>query len=134
MRILGLDIGTKRIGAAVSDALRMTAQGLETIGRNDAAALEGVVKENDISEIVVGLPLNMDGTKGERARDAESFAAALREKFPVPVRLWDERLSTASAESYMIRGGLSRAKRRRLNDRAAAQIILQGYLDATAHR
>jgi putative Holliday junction resolvase len=134
MRILGLDVGSKRIGVAVSDALKITAQGLETVQRGDMAALESVIKENDVVEIVVGLPLNMDGTKGQRAEDAERFAEGLKEKFSLPVKMWDERLSTASAERFMIKGDLSRAKRKKLNDRAAAQIILQSYLDAISHQ
>ena len=130
MRILGLDVGDKRIGLAVSDALGITAQGLETIGRGDSGSFERVLREYEITEIVVGLPLNMDGTKGVRAEGAALFAEGLRNKYSVPVRLWDERLSTAHAEREMIRGDLSRRKRKGLSDMVAAQLILQSYLDA----
>jgi putative Holliday junction resolvase len=129
-RILALDIGNKRIGLAVSDALGITAQGLETINRSDMALFDRTVRENEIKEIVVGLPLNMDGTEGERAQDAIRFADGLKEKYPIPVTMWDERLSTRHAEKEMIRGDLSRRKRKGLSDMVAAQLILQSYLDS----
>jgi len=128
-RILALDVGMKRIGLAVSDALGITAQGLETIDRADTVSFDKVVRENEIAEIVVGLPLNMDGTQGERAQDAVRFADGLKEKYPIPVTMWDERLSTRHAEKEMIRGDLSRRKRKGLSDMVAAQLILQSYLD-----
>lgn len=130
MRILALDLGTKRIGLAISDGLGLTAQGLDTIERTDERSLENVINERDVTEIVIGLPLNMDGTKGERAQDAIRFAESLKNKFSLPVNMWDERLSTMYAEKEMIRGDLSRKKRKRLNDMLAAQLILQNYLDA----
>ena len=130
MRILGLDVGLKRIGVAVSDPLKITAQGLDTVERGDIGSLEKVISQNDVVEIVVGLPLNMDGTEGERAKDAISFAVMLKKKFSVPVKMWDERLSTASAERDMIKGDLSRKKRKSLSDKVAAQLILQNYLDS----
>ena len=130
MRILGLDVGQKRIGAAISDELGITAQGLDTVRREDRASLEKVIKDNKISEIIVGLPLNMDGTKGKRAEDAILFAEGLKERFSLPVKMWDERLTTRYAEREMIKGDLSRRKRRRLSDKVAAQLILQGYLDS----
>ncbi|MFH1753358.1 MAG: Holliday junction resolvase RuvX [Candidatus Omnitrophota bacterium] len=134
MRTLALDVGSKRIGLAISDALGITAQGLETIERGDEHALENIIKERDVSEIVIGLPLNMDGTKGERAQDAILFAESLKNKFSMPVKMWDERLSTLHAEREMIRGDLSRKKRKRLNDMLAAQLILQNYMDAKKSR
>lgn len=130
MRILGLDVGEKRIGVAISDGLGITAQGLDTIGRNDKASLEKIIKEEGVSEIVVGLPLNMNGTKGERANDAILFVENLKEDFSIPVKMWDERLSTVYAEKEMLKGDLSRKKRKRLSDKLAAQLILQNYLDA----
>jgi len=130
MRILGLDVGSKRIGVAISDALGITAQGLDNIERGDDAALAKVIKEREVKEIVVGLPLNMDGTEGERAQDANKFADEIREKYSLSVKMWDERLSTAFVERAMISGDLSRKKRKKLKDRAAAQAILQGYLDS----
>lgn len=130
MRILGLDVGEKRIGVAMSDGLGVTAQGLETIMRHDTNSLARIIKENDVHEIVVGLPVNMDGTQGERAKDALLFADGLKKRYGLPVRMWDERLSTAYVERAMIEGDLSRRKRKRLSDRLAAQVILQGYLDS----
>lgn len=130
MRILGLDVGQKRIGVAISDPLKITAQGLDTVERGDIGSLEKVISQNDVVEIVVGLPLNMNGTEGERAKDAISFADTLKKKFSVPVKMWDERLSTASAERDMIKGDLSRKKRKSLSDKIAAQLILQNYLDS----
>ena len=130
MRVLGLDVGQKRIGIAISDGLGITAQGLNTIEREDAKSLEDLIRENDVVEIVIGLPLNMNGSKGERAEDAILFADALKVKFSIPVKMWDERLSTLYAEKEMIRGDLSRQKRKRLSDKLAAQLILQNYLDA----
>ncbi len=130
MRILGLDVGEKRIGVSISDGLGITAQGLDTIRREDKDSLERIIKENDVSEVVVGLPLNMNGTKGERANDAILFAEEVKRRFSVPVELWDERLSTLYAERAMIEGDLSRKKRKAISDRLAAQVILQGYLDS----
>ena len=131
MRILGLDVGEKRIGVAMSDGLGITAQGLDTIERTDEKALSGIVSENDVGEIVVGLPLNMDGSEGERAKDAILYAEKLKENYPtIRIKMWDERLSTAHAEREMIKGDLSRRKRKRSSDRMAAQLILQNYLDA----
>lgn len=130
MRILGLDIGAKRIGVAISDGLGITAQGLDTILREDTVSLEKIVEANDVIEIVVGLPLNMNGTKGERAEDAILFADKLKERFSLPVKMWDERLSTLYAEKEMIKGDLSRRKRKSLSDKIAAQLILQSYLDS----
>ncbi len=134
MRILGLDVGQKRIGVAMSDPLGITAQGLNTIRREDEEQLREVISSNDVSEVVVGLPLNMDGTSGERAKDASLFAEKLRKGLSIPVRMWDERLSTAYVEREMIRGDLSRRKRKNLSDKAAAQAILQNYLDAKKMR
>lgn len=125
-----MDVGEKRIGVSISDGLGITAQGLDTIRREDKDSLERIIKENDVSEVVVGLPLNMNGTKGERANDAILFAEEVKRRFSVPVELWDERLSTLYAERAMIEGDLSRKKRKAISDRLAAQVILQGYLDS----
>ena len=130
MRILGLDIGDVRIGVAISDGLGITAQGLDTVRREDRESLTNLIKDNGVSEIVVGLPLNMDGTKGPRAEDAILFAEELKKEYSIPVKMWDERLSTIYVEKAMIEGDLSRKKRKRLNDRLAAQVILQSYLDS----
>jgi len=134
MRILGLDVGAKRVGVAVSDELKITAQGLFTIERKSDEELlnkiEELVLNNDVKEIVVGLPLNMDGSYGEQAKNAISFSDVLKEKFKLPVKLWDERMSTLEVERVMIDAGTSRKKRKKRIDKLAAQVILQSYLNA----
>ena len=134
MRILGIDLGSKRIGIAISDALGITAQGLLTLERKEDSEviefLNKTVQEKDVTEIVVGLPLNMDGSEGEQAKAATHFADILKEKLKLPVKLWDERLSTVEVERVMIEAGTSRAKRKKKIDKVAAQVILQGYLNS----
>jgi len=134
MRIMGLDVGTKYIGVAVSDEMGMLAQGREAVPRTSDARAIGKIKEIleevKAGEIVVGLPINMDGTMGERARDCERFAGKLKEQTGLPVKLWDERWSTKEAEDVMIKASVSRSKRKKVIDKMAAQIILQGYLDS----
>ena len=131
--VLGVDYGSKRIGLAVSDGLGLTAQGLETLERTsveeDIAHLTGLVTERGIEEIVVGRPLNLDGSEGPAAKEAGKFADLLCERCGVPVRLWDERLSTAQAERAMLDADVSRRIRKKSRDRMAAQLILQSYLD-----
>ncbi|MBL7158554.1 MAG: Holliday junction resolvase RuvX [Candidatus Omnitrophica bacterium] len=137
MKILGLDIGEKRIGIAISDALGIIAQGLETFYRENPPGiiekLRKIVKEEGVSAIVVGLPLNMDGTEGPKAKEAINFANELKKEIELPVKLWDERLSTVEVERLMISAGASRAKRKKKIDKLAAQVILQGYLDSRKH-
>jgi len=137
MKILGLDIGEKRIGIAISDALGIIAQGLETFYRENPPGiiekLRKIVKEEGVSAIVVGLPLNMDGTEGPKAKEAINFADELKKEIGLPVKLWDERLSTVEVEKLMISAGASRAKRKKKIDKLAAQVILQGYLDSRKH-
>jgi len=134
MRILGLDFGTKRIGVAISDELLLTAQGLDTIQRrapeSDLVLIKGIVDSNGVGEVIVGLPLNMNGTYSEKTREAVSFVGELEKILSVPVRPWDERLTSMQADRAMLEGDMSRAKRRKLSDRLAAQIILQSYLDS----
>ncbi|MDD5173816.1 MAG: Holliday junction resolvase RuvX [Candidatus Omnitrophota bacterium] len=134
MRIMGLDFGTKRIGVAVSDELLLTAQGLDTVQRKDLkgdlALIKGIVDSNGVSEIVVGLPLNMNGTYSEKTKEAVLFAGELEKTVSVPVRTWDERLTSIQADRAMLEGDMSRAKRKKLSDKLAAQIILQSYLDS----
>jgi len=134
MRLLGLDVGEARIGAAISDPLGLTAQGrgfIERGGMDETLArLKEIVSGNDVEQIVVGLPLNMSGEEGESARRVRNFAERLRQGLNLPVVLWDERLTTAEAERLMKTAGLSRKKRSARLDQAAAQIILQSYLDS----
>ena len=132
-RVLALDFGRKRIGVAVSDELRLTAQGLETI---PARPREGViplllnlVRDYNISEMVVGLPVNMDGTMGAGAVQAKEFARQLGTETGLDVHLVDERLTSLQAERALLEGGLSRDRRKALRDRVAAVLILQHYLD-----
>ena len=133
-KILGLDLGSKTIGVAISDDLFLTAQVLTSIKRTvlakDLADILALVNEYQVQEIVVGLPINMDGTKGESARQAEAFIEKLRETFQIKIIPWDERLSTVAAERILLEGDLSRKKRRKVIDRLSAAIILQGYLDS----
>lgn len=134
MRILGLDIGSKRIGMALSDELGFTAQGLKTLesrgGANDIAAIVKIVNEFSVTEIVVGMPYNMDGSEGPQAQKALAMIEELALATGVPVFKWDERMSTMAAERMLLEADLSRAKRRKVIDKVAAAIILQGYLDS----
>jgi putative Holliday junction resolvase len=134
MRTLGLDVGTKTIGVAVSDGLGLTAQAVTTIRRSnlkaDLAALSALAREHEGSCVVVGLPLNMDGSEGPRAEASRTFAEAVTQALGVPVEFWDERLSTVAAERTLLEADLSRARRRQVIDQVAAQFILQGWLDA----
>jgi len=134
VRIMGLDFGTKRIGVAMSDELLLTAQGHDTIQRkdlqSDLAIIKGVIDSNGVNEVVVGLPLNMSGTYSEKTKEAVLFMDELKKVISVPVNAWDERLTSMQADRAMLEGDMSRAKRRKLSDRLAAQIILQSYLDS----
>lgn len=137
MRIMGLDLGDKRIGVAISDPLGLTAQGVEVVigegsPKSDIKKIEGLVQKYAAEQIVVGLPINMNGSCGPRAEKAKDFAARLAAELHLPVALWDERLSTAEAEKLLIAADVSRAKRRRVIDKMAAALILQGYLDSRA--
>lgn len=133
-RVLGLDVGDKTIGVAVSDELGWTAQGLETIRREskekDLARLNEWIAKYQVGEIVVGLPKNMNGTIGPRAEMCQSFARFLAERTSLPVHMWDERLTTMAAEKMLISADVSRKKRKTVIDKMAATLILQGYLDA----
>ncbi|HCF50251.1 MAG TPA: Holliday junction resolvase RuvX [Syntrophomonas sp.] len=133
MRIMGLDVGDKRIGVALSDPLGWTAQPHSVLLRNDPARdfahLARLCAENQIEKIVVGLPLNMNGTIGPRAELVQGFAAQLSSFTGIEVEFWDERLSTKSAERTLLAADVSRRKRRQVIDKLAAVHILQGYLD-----
>lgn len=133
-RLVGLDVGTKRFGIAVSDPLKMFASPHEVLTcAHDKEALIGVVRictEQEAETLVVGLPINMDGSMGPAAERVEAFVEKLRKRLDIPVVLWDERLTTKSAEAALLEANVSRAKRKGLVDKIAAQIILQHYLDA----
>ena len=134
--LMGLDLGTKTIGIAVSDALRMTATPVETIRRTkftaDALALEAVVAARGIVGIVLGLPRNMDGSEGPRAQSTRAFARNLAARVMVPIGFWDERLSTAAVERALLAADSSRKRRAEVIDKLAAAYILQGALDRIA--
>lgn len=133
-RILGLDVGSRRIGVAVSDPLGITAQGLETLERKnkrqDLAHLGEVIREYQVQEIVVGLPLRMSGAEGTQAEKIRGFVEDLRKQFGLPVHLWDERLTSAEANRLLRETELSIKKRGRAVDRMAAVLILQGWMQA----
>jgi len=133
LRILGLDIGSKRIGIAISDELGFTAQGLETLISKDAVTdidyIDKIVRNYGVTEIVVGIPYNMNGTEGPQAKKIREFMDRMSLKINVPLKEWDERLSTTAAERILLEADLSRAKRRKVVDKLAAVLILQGYLD-----
>ena len=133
MRIMALDVGSRTIGIACSDALLMTAQGIETIRRtsleNDFNRLRELISEYVVHELVVGMPKNMNGTKGDRAEKTEEFVEKMKAVIDLPVTFWDERLSTVMAERQLIAADVSRKKRKGVIDKMAAVVILQGYLD-----
>ena len=137
-RILGLDVGTKRIGIAVSDPLGITAQGLETLQRrnkrHDLAALEQVIRDYAVRAIVVGLPLRMSGVEGTQSEKMQGFAEELRKRFRLPVHLWDERLTSAEANRLLRETELSIEKRAKAVDRMAAVLILQGWMEGRNNR
>ncbi|MGI6174857.1 MAG: Holliday junction resolvase RuvX [Christensenellales bacterium] len=135
MRIMGIDYGEKRIGIACSDALRITAQGIETYARKteqeDIEYLLQLAGTMDVEKIVFGMPRNMNGTYGPAAEKVKEFAGRLSQKTDVPVVYWDERLSTVSAHKTMLEANVSRKKRKLAVDKLAAVMFLQNYLDAT---
>lgn len=136
MRIMGLDVGSKTVGVAVSDELGWTAQGLTTIRINEEKnefgidKLGTIIKESQVKEIVVGLPKNMNGSIGPRGEASQQFADLLEKTFGLPVVLWDERLTTMAAERVLLEADVSRKKRKKVIDKMAAVMILQGYLDS----
>jgi len=135
--LLGLDLGTRTIGVATSDPDRRLATAVETIARtrfsDDARRLMALAAERKAVAIVLGLPINMDGSEGARAQSARSFARNLARLTELPIALWDERLSTAAAERELIAADMSRARRKAVIDQHAAIFILQGALDRLAH-
>jgi putative Holliday junction resolvase len=132
-RIMGLDVGERRIGVAVSDSLGWTAQGVAVLDRHAGdwlGQLDDLVQRYEVRAIVVGLPRNMNGTIGPRGEACLELAKELQKRYGLPVHLWDERLSTMAAERTLISADLSRKKRKKVIDQMAASWILQGYLDA----
>ena len=137
MRVLGLDFGSKTVGVAVSDALGITAQGVETIVRKEEnklrqtlARIEELAKEYEADRIVLGFPKNMNNTVGERGEKTLEFKAMLERRSGLPVILWDERLTTVEAERTLIESNVRRENRKKYVDKIAAVFILQGYLDS----
>jgi putative Holliday junction resolvase len=133
-RAMGIDYGDVRIGIAVSDLMGWTAQGVETIHRKNEEADIGrigeLIREYDVDTIVLGFPKNMNNTIGPRGELSMEFAEILKEKFGLPVVLWDERLSTMAAERMLVSADVSRKKRKQVVDKMAAALILQNYLDS----
>ncbi|WP_394805266.1 Holliday junction resolvase RuvX [Kordiimonas aquimaris] len=133
-RLLGLDIGSKTIGLALSDTMLMIATPMETIKRTkfkvDVMRLQTIVNEQGVGGFVLGWPVNMDGSEGPRCQSTMAFSRNLAEKIPLPQALWDERLSTAAVERTLIEADRSRARRKELVDKMAAAYILQGALHA----
>jgi len=135
-RIMALDVGSQRIGVAVSDPLGITAQGLDTIQRQnkrrDWEALSAVLAKYEVAEIVVGLPLRLTGAEGRQSEKMRQFAANLQERFGLPVHLWDERWTSTEANRLLRQTNLSIEKRGKAVDRMAAILILQSWLEAHA--
>jgi putative Holliday junction resolvase len=134
MRVLAIDHGTKRIGIALSDELKMIAQPLEFIPAEPFAAfverLRTILREKEVEQIVVGMPRNMDGSYGPAAQKVREFVTALKEAVTVPIQLWDERLTSAQANRLLIQSDVRRDKRKEKVDKMAAAILLQSYLDS----
>jgi putative Holliday junction resolvase len=132
-KLLGLDLGTKTIGVAVSDGLRYSATPLETIARTkftaDAERLKALVAQNAVAGIVLGLPLNMDGSEGPRAQSTRAFARNFAKLIDIPIAFWDERLSTSAVTRTLIEADMRRDRRAEVVDKLAASYILQGALD-----
>jgi putative Holliday junction resolvase len=135
---MGLDVGSKTIGVAISDELGITAQGLKTIKRkameDDLRELDAIISQFKIEKIVVGLPKNMDGSLGKQAEFVLGWIEDLKNKIQLPVETWDERLSTVEATKTLLKADLSRKKRKEVIDKVAAVLILQGYLQQIGSR
>jgi putative Holliday junction resolvase len=132
MRVAALDVGNVRVGVAVSDELRITAQGIGVVrrvgGRRDLEALAALLAPYELARLVVGLPLNMNGTEGPQAARVRAFAEQAAAHLGVPLEFWDERLTTVAAERTLLEADVSRKRRREVVDKVAAVLILQGYL------
>lgn len=138
MRIMGLDVGEKRIGIAISDQLGWTAQGHSVLARRnlqgDLERLGELCSANEVGTIVVGFPRNMNGTIGPKGIEIMEFGQLLQENLGLPVEYWDERLTTVAAERMLVEANVSRRRRKQVIDKIAAVNILQGYLDRQAHK
>ena len=138
MRIMGLDIGSQTIGVAISDEMGVTAQGLKTLRRKskeeDFKEIHALIMKFEIGKIVVGLPKNMDGTLGKQAEMIFNWIKATQKRIHFPMVTWDERLSTVGATQVLLEADLSRKKRKKVIDKLAAVLILQGYLDHSRKR
>ncbi len=138
MRILGLDYGNRRIGAALSDELGWTAQPLTVINMHGhqevLQEINKYIVKYGIEKIVVGMPYNMDGSKGKRAEITDAFIRFLKNNLDLPIISWDERLTTSQAENVLLEADMSRQKRKKVIDKMAAALILQSYLDSLSNR
>ncbi|GIN38598.1 MULTISPECIES: Holliday junction resolvase RuvX [Heyndrickxia] len=136
MRIMGLDVGSKTVGVAVSDELGWTAQGIETISIDEEKGKFGydrvaeIAEQYQVEKIVVGFPKNMNNTIGPRGEASKAYAEHLKEQLGLPVVMWDERLTTMAAERVLLEADVSRKKRKKVIDKMAASMILQGFLDS----
>jgi putative holliday junction resolvase len=136
LKTIGLDVGSKTIGVAVSDGLGWTAQGLTTIQWNEEdyetarQELEQIIKQHEVVKAVIGMPKNMNGTIGPRGEASLAFSQWIEEQFGIETVLWDERLTTMAAERVLLEADVSRKKRKKVIDKMAASMILQGYLDS----
>ncbi|WP_417797976.1 Holliday junction resolvase RuvX [Terasakiella pusilla] len=138
-RLLGIDLGTKTIGLAISDVIRMVASPVETLAKGkfskDVVKIKALIEKEEVGGIVLGLPVEMDGTQGKRAQATKAFASNLLREIDLPILLWDERLSTVAVERMLIgEADMTRKRRAEVVDRAAAAFILQGVLEALEHQ
>jgi len=134
MRMMGLDVGSKTVGVAVSDELGFSAHPVTTVRRTnlraDLHALQRIITEQEVAKVIVGLPLNMNGSEGHRAIESRKLGDALGEHATIPILYWDERLTSVAAEKSLIEADVSRKKRKEVIDQVAACLILQGWLDS----
>ena len=134
MRILALDHGTKRIGIALSDELKMIAQPLEFVAAEPflefVTRVKEIIREKEVELILIGMPRNMDGSYGPAALKVQEFIAVLKDLVAIPIKTWDERLTSAQAQRFLIEGGVRRQERKQKVDKMAASILLQSYLDS----
>ncbi|MGB3556295.1 MAG: Holliday junction resolvase RuvX [Jannaschia sp.] len=135
--LIGLDLGTRTVGVAVSDGMRSVATPLETVRRTkftaDALSIEAIIERRAIVAVILGLPLNMDGSEGPRIQSTRAFARNLARRIDLPITFWDERLSTVAAERALLEADTSRKRRAQVIDHVAAGYILQGALDRLRH-